>query len=183
VVRLTTEGIEALKNGLGHHQRLLFILDGYDELGSGVRPNYSQILKDWPTAKLLITSRPEHFDKDHAPLENLCLYSEGKPVFNSFDCIYVSPFIPEEIKKYVAYHDHEKNQDTYQTLEKLPGMMALLDNPFLLTLVLQSLPQLLKNRKGNKNLTRTHIYQAFTETWFLQETKGRDLNPKDCEQF
>jgi len=182
---LTSHDIVALKQGLGHNQHILFILDGYDELGSGVYPNLSQSMRDWPLAKLLITGRPEHFNKDHQPLETLSLTSpEGSVIFNSAEVIYVSPFSPDEIQRYVVYHNKGKNEDTYQTLQKLPGMMALLDNPFLLTLVLQSLPQLLKNRSEvERAVTRTDIYQAFIETWVSQETKGRDLNPKECEQF
>jgi len=192
---LTSRDIEALKQGLGHQQRILFILDGYDELGNKLRPNLSQRLHEWPLAKLLITGRPEYFNKDHQPLETLSLYAnEGGVVLNSAQVVYVSPFSPDEIQRYVAYYDQSKNKDkklddksqnenTYQILQKLPGMMVLLDNPFLLTLVLQSLPQLLKNRRDDKAVTRTDIYQAFTETWFLQETKGRDLEPRVCEQF
>ncbi len=190
---LTTQDIEALKKGLNHHIHILFILDGYDELGSGVYPNLSQSLNEWPLAKLLITGRPEHFDKDHQPLDTLGLYSpEGRVIPNSAAVAYVSPFAPIEIKRYVDFYTASKQNDTnkaiyenaYETLQKLPGMMALLDNPFLLTLVLQALPQLLKNREGiQRAVTRADIYQAFIETWFLQETKGRELNPIDCEAF
>ena len=189
---LSPKDIEALKQGLHHQQRILFILDGYDELGSDVRPNLSQSLNNWPLAKLLITGRPEHFDKDHQPLETLSLYSlEGQLMPDSAQEVYVSPFVADEIKRYVDFYTASKQgvnqtiyENAYETLQNLPGMMALLDNPFLLTLVLQALPQLLKNREGiQRAVTRTDIYQAFTETWFLQETKGRELAPTECEAF
>jgi WD40 repeat protein len=189
---LSPKDIEALKQGLNHHIRILFILDGYDELGSGNRPNLSQSLLEWPFAKLLITGRPEHFDKDHRSLETLSLYSpQGQLIPNSAQEVYVSPFSPDEIKRYVDFYTASKQEanqaiyeNAYETLQNLPSMMVLLDNPFLLTLVLQALPQLLKNREGiQRAVTRTDIYQAFTETWFSQETKGRDLNPTDCETF
>jgi len=181
---LGAEEIEALKQGLNHQQQVLFILDGYDELGSGVRPNLTQSLSDWPLAKLLVTGRPEHFDKDHQPLETLCLRSiENKMIFNSAEVAYVSPFSLDEIQRYIAYYNKEQSNNTYEILQKLPGMMVLLDNPFLLTLVLQSLPQLLKNRQEDRAVKRVDIYQAFIETWISQETKGRELNPKACEAF
>jgi WD40 repeat protein/ankyrin repeat protein len=182
---LTSQDIVALKQGLNHNQRVVFICDGIDELGNGVYPNLSQSVSDWPFAKVLVTGRPEHFNKDHQPLEVLSLYStEDRVISNSAQLVYVSPFSPDEIQRYVVYYDKGKNEGTYQTLQKLPGMMVLLDNPFLLTLVLQSLPQLLKNRvRVERAVTRTDIYHSFTETWFLQETKGRDLDPKACEQF
>jgi len=190
---LSPQDIQALKQGLNHNQRMLFILDGYDELGSGIRPNLSESLRDWPLAKLLVTGRPEHFDKDHQPLETLSLFSsEGRIISNSCQVVYVSPFSADEIKRYIDFYAFSLQQDTnkaiyenaYQILQNLPGIITLLDNPFLLTLVLQSLPQLLKNWQGiDRAITRTDIYQAFTETWFLQETQGLDLNPKDCEAF
>jgi len=182
---LTSQDIAVLKQGLNHNQRVIFICDGIDELGSGTYPNLSQSISDWPLAKVLVTGRPEHFDKDHQPLDVLSLrFPDGRMILNSAQVVYVSPFSSDEIQRYVAYHDKGKNEGTYQILQKLPGMMALLDNPFLLTLVLQSLPQLLKNREGvERAVSRTDIYQASTETWFLQATKGRELDPKACEQF
>jgi len=189
---LSPQDIQALKQGLGHNQRILFILDGYDELGSGIRPNLSESLRDWPLAKLLITGRPQHFDKDHPPLETLSLLSpDGRVVSNSTQVVYVSPFSADEVKRYVDFYALSRQQDAnkaiygnaYKTLQKLPGMMLFLDNPFLLTLVLQALPQLLKNQGTPRSVTKADIYQAFTQTWFLQETQGLDLDPKDCKVF
>lgn len=179
--QLSLEDIDDLKRGLGHQQRILFILDGYDELGSGQRPNLTQSLDEWPFAKMLITGRPEHFDKDHTPKDSLCLRTkEGDLKVESLDLVYVSPFVTEEIQTYISQHNH---QDAHEQLQKMPGMMSLLDNPFLLTMVLQSLPQLLKMKVIEGTYTRTSIYQAFTKTWFLQETNGRELSMKDCQNF
>jgi hypothetical protein len=180
---LGPQDIEALKQGLSHQQRLLFILDGYDELGSGVRPNYTQRLAEWPTAKLLITSRPEHFDDDNKPSSCLELIGvDGKVQMGAVEEVFVSPFSNEDIESFVAARGN--GVDTLKQLQELPGLMDLLNNPFLLTLVLQSLPQLLQNRgDSTRAVTRAEVYTAFTETWFKQETKGRDLKPEDCVAF
>jgi WD40 repeat protein/TPR repeat protein len=170
--------IEALRQGLEQDQQILFIADGYDELGAGNRPNVSQQLADWPHAKLLVISRPELFDLEHSVKQSLA------PVVGTLEVVYVSPFVPEEIKKYIQEHEGStKDAKTYQTLQGLPGMMSILDNPFLLTLVLQSLPELLKLYKSVEAITRSNIYQAFMQTWFLQETQGRELSVEDCHHF
>jgi len=175
--QLREEEIEALKQGFGCAQGVLVIADGYDELGSGAYPNLSEQLRDWPYARLILTSRPEHFDSSHPVSQVL------RPLSGTLSEVFVSPFIPEEIKRYINHYEQSQTSATYETLQKLPGMMALLDNPFLLTLVLQSLPELLKNPQAQKKVLRLHVYEAFARTWFLQETKGRKLLPKDCQAF
>ncbi len=151
--------------------------DGYDELGVGLRPNLSRQLEDWPHAKLLITARPEHFDTEHA-VERCLAPSEG-----FLDFIHLSPFSEEEVRRFVFQHEQGQATKTYQTLQGLPSMMALVNNPFLLSLVLQSLPQLLRHRSTQKAVTRTEIYEAFVQTWFRQETEGRKLKIEDCQIF
>ncbi len=222
---LETEDIAALKAGLNHNQKVLFILDGYDELGTGVRPNFSQILSDWLHAKLLITGRPEHFKQESEYSEAFALYNAaGAPVFSSFEYYYLSPFSQEEIQRYIAaYESQDQNtplltvaqtvknesatvdeQDekaapeeskqeskaenqanadsaTYRTLKSLPGLLPLLDNPFLLNLVLTILPRLLANQAQlpkARPLTRADVYQAFAESCFAKES----LSPEEAKE-
>ncbi len=177
VYQLDDEDIQNLKQGLGVEQKILFILDGYDELGKGVRPNYAEQLKDWSHAKLLISSRPEHFDKDSQHLEAFSLDQN----YNSFKAIYVSPFSPEEIKEYIAAYDGKP--DTYAKIESIPGLLPLLDNPFLLNIVLQALPRLTETHKDSKHaIKRSDIYSAFIDTLFNKEAyKQEEIQGKKIE--
>jgi uncharacterized protein YjbI with pentapeptide repeats len=160
--QLDENDIQALKQGLGINQKVLFILDGYDELGKGVKPNYAEQLKDWPHAKLLISSRPEHFEKDSEHLQAFGLNQS----YQSYKAIYVSPFSPEDIQTYINAFD--PNPETYSKIESIPGLMPLLDNPFLLNLVLQALPRLLETHQ-HKAVKRCDIYSAFIDTTFKKE--------------
>lgn len=189
---LDDQDITMLKEGLGVKQNVLFILDGYDELGNDdlghkMMPNFTEKMKDWPYAKLLITGRPEHFESD---IEHVKYFSEeGK--LNSFIVSYMSPFSPDEIKRYIEKYQQEETKitssSTYEELQKLPWLMLLLDNPFLLNLVLQSLPQLLKNRQNSNNqkqVTRAEIYQAFSDTWFIKESNRHgNVSVEACKKF
>ncbi len=182
--QLDAQDISSLQNGLGINQKILFILDGYDELGKGNRPNYAEQLKDWPHAKLLISGRPEHFDNDAQHRDAFALNQD----FNTFKVIYVSPFSPEEIKEYIAAFD--ANPDTYAKIESIPGLLPLLDNPFLLNLVLQALPRLLETYQNSKQaIKRCDIYRAFIDTLFnkeaykQQEIHGQTIELANYHQF
>lgn len=156
---LSTDDIETLKQGY-HQQKLLIILDGYDDLGSGQFPNLTESLQDWPYTKILITSRAEHFSEMNSPESSLCLHTErGTLNLQSLQTVHLSPFVLEEIKRYVMHYKPD-NLETYATLEAIPGLMSLLDNPFLLTLLLQSLAFLLP-RLQSQAVSRFLIYQAF----------------------
>ncbi len=175
--QLDAHDIENLRQGLGVGQKVLFILDGYDELGKGNRPNYTEQLKDWPHAKLLISGRPEHFDSDAQHKEAFALNQD----YSSFKVIYVSPFSPEEVKEYIVAYD--SNPDTYAKIESIPGLMPLLDNPFLLNLVLQALPRLLETHKDSQQaIKRADIYQAFIDTLFNKEAyKQQEIHSQNVE--
>lgn len=172
--RLLDADLENLQKGLGCQQRILVICDGYDELGH-VWPNLSRLLEDWPYVKVLITGRSEYFNQEHSVTESLT------PLNGRLEVVYISPFVRAEIKRYIAQYEGAEHIE--KQLEQLPGMMELIDNPFLLTLVLSSLPQLMQHRPEGRPINRNDIYQAFTQSWFTQETRGRALPVSDCQIF
>ncbi len=219
---LEVEDIAALKAGLNHNQKVLFILDGYDELATEVHPNFSQSLADWPHAKLLITGRPEHFKQESEYTDAFALQNAGTSLRASFECYYLSPFSQEEIQRYIAAYesthqntplltiaarakndsadadekaapDESKQESkaenqasadspTYGKLKSLPGLLPLLDNPFLLNLVLNILPRLLANQAQLpkvRPLNRADVYQAFAESCFVKES----LSPEEGQAF
>lgn len=162
---LDTRDMLALKEGLGIAQKILFILDGYDELGKGNNPNFSQTLNDWPYAKVLVSSRPQHFRDETAHRDAFAV--DGK--YNSFNVVYLSPFSKDEIERYVREYAKD-NPRAYKTIASIPGLLALLENPFLLNLVLRSLP-LIEKRYGQHSVAmkRCDIYQAFIDVTFEKE--------------
>ena len=75
----------------------------------------------------------------------------------------------------------------------MPSLMPLLDNPFLLNLVLQVLPTLLKGsaQPQKVDITRADIYEEFTKLWFAKEsyrgrqtTQGEEqVDTNACQKF
>jgi hypothetical protein len=89
--QLDNTDIIRLKMGLGQHfkQRVLFILDGYDELGKGNNPNFSQHLRqgDYDTIWL----SPKRPTSDDLVKDSTCvfLFSESNKL------LFASVKIPE----------------------------------------------------------------------------------------
>lgn len=178
---LTVSEIEYLKT-----KPVLFICDGYDELPSSAYPNLSKQIAAFSHAKLLITSRPEAFDIQH-PFTEVLKAEQG-----TLQSIVLSPFSLSEIEHYIRHYEQDAQSEenmTYKTLSELPGMMALIENPFMLSMVLRSLPEFLKARaletRADVPIIRGDIYEAFLQTWFSQETQGREryVDATSCRRF
>lgn len=178
---LTSAEIEVLRT-----KPLLFICDGFDELGGSAYPNLSMQISSFVCAKLLVTSRPEAFD-DSQPFSDVFKTDNGL-----LQSIVLSSFIPSEIERYIRHY--EKDDDslentTFKILNDLPGLMALIENPFLLSMVLHCLPEFLRQRSldidENIPIIRGDIYEAFLLTWFKEETQGREryLQAARCREF
>lgn len=189
--QLDQKDVASLKEGLGIKQGVLFILDGYDELGKGIYPNFAEILVDWQYAKFIVAGRPEHFDStsQHAAAFALLKKDSEERDYQTFNLSYVSQFSTEDIKNYIEEYrkinpEDKLKKDTYDTLNAIPGLMALLDNPFVLYLVLQSIKQLLKNRQQqNITVSRFDVYNAFAEYWFTKEASRRKTTNETCQEF
>ena len=200
---LEKKDIEELKQGLGRSQKVLFILDGYDELGKNINHNFSKDLENWPYAKVLISGRIDHFENERQHFDAFGSLSFNEQLnCSSFEVNYLAPFVIEEIKDYIEKYMNvnpeckqnldclkkNTNKEIYEILESLPGLISLLDNPFLLNLVLQSLPMLLESKTSQSNLTRKEIYEAFVDTWFIKEAArqnalGRKVEKNECREF
>ncbi|MDF3055271.1 MAG: WD-repeat protein [Gammaproteobacteria bacterium] len=184
---LNAHDIEALKTGIDFHGRVLFILDGYNELGYGVCPNLTEaLIADWPNAKLLINGRIEHFQNDAQHALAFALHdASGRPIYSSFERYYLAHFSQEDIENYIEKYegltppsfaatveeykdgDESARRDsvTYAKLVSLPGLLPLLNNPLLLNLTLRILHHSLPNNNG-RDLTRADIYRAFLNNFF-----------------
>jgi WD40 repeat protein len=192
--RLDERDIEALKTGSGQSLGVLLILDGYDEL-SGETPHLYNLngLARWSCPlKLLVTSRIDYIPD---PEKHKGYFAIGSQT-DSFVRSYIQPFSFDDIERYIQLYESQiliqqsqaqaardaasgvlapaaaPQGDTYQTLEKLPGLLGLVKNPFLLNLVLQGLPYLVAQRaakEDSRSVTRFAIYDSFSQYWFGKE--------------
>ncbi|KAH3765146.1 NB-ARC domain protein [Pelomyxa schiedti] len=190
----TFENIEILKI---RQQRLLIILDGFDEikLDPGVNLCKTNNFADW-NAQLLITSRAEavsqDWNKQFTTLKSSTLNAE------EVLCWHIEVFDDRKIKEYVANYRHYGGgqaalcADLYEEFEaKLGGIKDLIKTPFVLSIFMEILPSLVekyqhdevkqkledsvrgahkhKSARNSYKLTRLELYDRFTEHWFQKE--------------
>ncbi|CAL6095250.1 Pentapeptide_repeats-containing protein [Hexamita inflata] len=128
--------------------QLLFIVDGYDEVQSYKRIYDPNNLLNW-NCKTMFTCRSSHLDGDK-------LY---KKLSNS----QLSP--------------EWKNWETYQTnIDTLPGLSDLVDNPFVLSMIVSVLPKLVLKHDSQLTLTSLDLYEAFVQQWFEEEEQRMFTN-------
>jgi WD40 repeat protein len=191
---LDEQDIERLKTGSGQGLGVLLILDGYDELG-GEKPHLYNLngLAHWACPlKLLVTSRIDYIPDPEKHRSYFATPGQG----DNFVRCYIQPFSAYDIQRYIQLYESQlliqqsqaqaardaasgvlaskaasPQTDTYPTLEKLPGLLDLVKNPFLLNLVLQGLPYLVEKCAAHdpRPVTRLAIYDSFSQYWFGKE--------------
>ncbi len=152
--------IEALKKA-----RLLFILDGYDELQFDEEAtNLPELLglAECPNAKLAVTCRPK-------------IVPEGKMAerfgFNKkYEVHYLLP--SSFAQMLIAFEQRlqwtpEERLQYEQRLNEAPELRAVLRNPFIRHLFIQSWPVV--SKKDFKKLKRVDIYECFVEHWLASQ--------------
>ena len=190
--------------------KLLLILDGFDEVkwkGNIVSLN---ALNKWQI-KLLCTCRPEALQLYQDYQQYFC-YSEKYTLREELLTeMTLCPFTSEQIDDYCLEYlkklpaqeykqlpEQWQKLETYQRyLKILPGLTDLVQTPFILSMVIQTLPgiveqQMLQIKNSNQtheqlfieqqHLTRVELYRRFTQQWFdtqasrLQKKQGSLLN-------
>lgn len=179
-------------SSLRTNYRFVFILDGYDEMGK--LPNlYRQnhLGEKWK-AKVIISCRDTFGHLEDKDIENQFMPSKENAHFRK---IWVAPFTPDDIdtflqryissrpKKYPAQWPLQKYQDQIQ---KIPGLLQLITNPFLLHIAADVLPAIVeKYERSQQPKKRLDIFyydllKHFMERWIGRiETQLRDNGTLD----
>ncbi|KAG0055689.1 hypothetical protein BGZ83_007696 [Gryganskiella cystojenkinii] len=183
--------------------RFVLICDGYDECRKWTNLHTNNKLNkpnQW-RAKMVITCRSQYLVPDYrcyfAPQ---CMVSGMSQSFLSdfYEEAVIVPFQPKQISAYIEQHTlstegnlqghkhHHKSRNTASSsadqymkqLSKMGHTMDLVKNPFLLKLVLDTLPQTVpatavafhdNNNDGNNDMTRAQLYDAFVAMHFEKE--------------
>jgi hypothetical protein len=190
---------------LRREQSVVFIIDGYDEIGQVSQPIYlldvleSELLL-WSKAKVIVSCRTQFIQSTR----NFELYFKS----NKYAQIlsgphYIAPFTKVQIERYLhirLQNDGKLKKNVLQaslapltTLSKddeikhcvnafegLNGLGDLIQTPMLLVMATRALPNLLKksNNGGGGKVLRYQLYQEFEKSWFEEQfIKGR----KDLE--
>ena len=167
-------------------ERVVFVLDGYDELrdiptSADEHGNLYRLLgveKDFPHAKVIVTCRSQTIPSEAARARTFS--ARDRPLCQRF----ILPFRSSDMVEYVKKRANEVNKHGVVVLEWREYKEALktqrgselghlLRNPFVLRLFVEALPTL-KREKTAKNLSRLSrfdIYATFVRQWFDRESK------------
>ncbi len=170
----STQAIQKLKQE--ENQTLVFILDGYDEI-AGIQNLYiSNELDKWP-AKVIISCRTEYLASLGKDYQSRFLpKGDEKESLKAFREIALLPFADEQIREYINKYIQQKNpdgwsdKDYWQLIERIPNLKDLVRNPFLLTITIEVLPNLLEpgQEAATAQITRIDLYDQFVRQWFAR---------------
>ncbi|KAG0269267.1 hypothetical protein BGZ95_002140 [Linnemannia exigua] len=167
------------------HREFILICDGYDEsqLTANLHKTNRLNQHDQWRAKMIISCRtqflgPVYLDQfaprgDHYQRSALGVFQEAviMPFSNTQVEDYVTRYVPLEPRSWVI-------KDYMRMLTTIPNLMDLVRNPFLLTLALETLPDI---TKGKKNLStikiaRVQLYDAFVARWLSVNKRRLESN-------
>ncbi|KAG0297342.1 hypothetical protein BGZ97_004312, partial [Linnemannia gamsii] len=174
---------------LKQHRQFIIICDGYDE--SQLKKNiYATNLINQPgqwTAKMVISCRSQYLGLDYRARFQPTGDRYQQPIAGLFQEAVIAPFSRTQIEQYVEQFVQKASaqvinpnlaswtaKDYMDKLNKIPKMIELVSNPFLLTLALRALPHVVRSNQdlSNIRLTRIGLYDSFIEEW-LETNKLR----------
>ena len=169
------------KNGY----RFLFILDGYDELTGLKGQNLFTInkLHEWPNCRVIIGCRAEllnqaDYEKWFAPTND-----KGQIQREQLLTHWVAPFDSTQTQNYLKKYVRQKReqqaltgemwdgwtdwQQYQQEINKLSSIRQLIERPFMLTILVDILPAMKREREESLNtISRLDLYDMFMQQWF-----------------
>jgi len=168
---------------LKKHLSFVFILEGYDERNVFKNLYDSNGFDEW-NCKVITSCRSQ------ALLSRQGNYrSYFSPARGSLNEIILCPFTEKEIKKFlqefVKQHKQEIDWESdvyWKILSQLPSVLALVSNPFVLSMTILALPDLVKKygwvdsseqkaTYDQMSLTQAELYDAFIDAWFERQLK------------
>ncbi|KAF9901683.1 hypothetical protein EC991_005787 [Linnemannia zychae] len=167
---------------LKQHRDFILICDGYDELGSMKNLYYTNRLNQgrghW-RARMIITCRSSYLVDDY--LRQFKPMSAGSNAYNNSgaaDLIQeavIVPFTEDQVKNYIDQYVLLQRPEQLkwaaekykETLTRIPSLMELVKNPFLLNLALDALPRLVGDEKDLSQIkvNRLILYDKVVEVW------------------
>ncbi|MFI5342672.1 MAG: NACHT domain-containing protein [Chlamydiales bacterium] len=197
----TEEHISELKT----RGKILIILDGYDEGSYENNPLQQNLymtnqLGKWG-GKVVISgrlrasdaldpNRPDYL-KRFSPIENEQIRQDL--VEEAFICPFIPSQVDQYVRQFVAALSAKKRvgitfEGFQQAIAQIPGLRKIISNPFILRVVIESLPKIIGSQTGTNSLsmiTKNEIYKCFTQSCFEREEgkflKKGEPRPQDYE--
>lgn len=180
------------------HRQFVVICDGYDE--SQLKQNlYTSNFLNQPEqwkAKMVISCRSQYLGLDYHARFQPAVDRYQRPMANLFQEAVIAPFSKTQIEQYVEQFvqkapsqsiDNPQSSwtvaDYIDRLNKIPRLIELVSNPFLLMLALRALPNLVRSGQDLSNicLTRVGLYDSFIEQWLLTNKRRLDNSSLSTE--
>lgn len=173
------------------HMNVVLIFDGYDEIGKRVDFDIKyEVLKDICTiagtnSKVILTCRPNFFQNEEEFREifhkSYILYEPGEKNLLEFKECMIQELDEEQICEYIQsyYEDFNKNGISYEDIHKwiknIHDLMDLAKRPFLLYMILNTLPQLVSIKNGNDlvKINAAQLYETYTDNWIKREDRKK----------
>ncbi|KAG0276430.1 hypothetical protein BGZ96_003281 [Linnemannia gamsii] len=166
---------EAQIQELEQHRQFILICDGYDESQLTSNLHTTNLLhrsEQWDV-KLLITCRTQYLGPDYrSRFAPKVADQYTRNINDLFQEAVIAPFSKEQIKDYVdRYVPLEPRtwatEDYMDKLTTIPNLLDLVKNPFLLTLSLEALPNVVQGKSdlSRIRITRVQLYDTFVQHW------------------
>ncbi|KAG0053362.1 hypothetical protein BGZ83_001256 [Gryganskiella cystojenkinii] len=180
---------------LKDYREFVLICDGYDESQQMYNMYTSNQLNQtgqW-RAQMVISCRSEYLPHDYRDRFQPTDRNQSAPLDLFVEAV-VAPFSAAQIEDYVqryvlANRPLWRSRDYLDALGKMPGLLDLVKNPFLLTLSLEVLPRMMDpgQQVSTAQITRVELYDQFVEQWLERGNKRlgdkKDMSRKEKEAF
>lgn len=182
------------------YKKFVILFDGFDEVAK--RVNYDVKFEIFNeicrycigNTKVIITCRPNYFQEKREYknlIESAHLQFEPNASNNAkFEETYIAELNPKQIEQYIESFEEElakkdlKPSDLQYLIGNTHDLIDLSKRPFLLNIIVQTLPQLVKEfnseGKGELKINAASLYKRYTEIWLDREnSKGKTLIRKE----
>ncbi|CAL5984405.1 Pentapeptide_repeats-containing protein [Hexamita inflata] len=159
-------------------KQLLFIVDGYDEIRSYKNLYASNGLLNW-NCKVLFTCRSSHLANDNQYYKYFVPpKTEKQQVFQEvvlvhFDDQQINDYLERFVAKLEKGSKSWKDWKEYRGhIDTIPGLRNLVENPFILSMIVNVLPAIVAKRGASQNqeqLIALDLYEEFVKQWFERE--------------
>ncbi|ETO24762.1 hypothetical protein RFI_12393 [Reticulomyxa filosa] len=157
----------------------VFIMDGFDEIFDFYRKNENEQyfcdrfnLHEW-NAKIIVTCRSSVLHDDD--IKSTLIGANQ----NDTTMMYLWPFTKQQMHNYIEKFANMKfknnnnvgntndwtTQQYEETLNNYPNLHKMIEEPFLLQLILNVLPSLIQQYGAGSNISKVQIYEVFNDQW------------------
>ncbi|ETO29051.1 NB-ARC domain-containing protein [Reticulomyxa filosa] len=166
----------------------VFIMDGFDEIFDKYNKSdneqyfYHRFNLDQWNAKIIVTCRSNVLNEDD--IKNALIINQ-----NNTSMMYLWPFTKQQmhsyIEKFAKMQSKNNNNNNWtpqqyeETLNNYPNLLKMVEEPFLLRLILTVMPSLIKQYGAGSKISKAQVYDVFNEQWI--DTRAQHIMSKLAE--